>query len=385
MAGPLQVLPGAVPARRSRLKPVLLGCAAVLGLGLLVGAGLLAYGLYWFVTPGTQTPTTVVVGPDAVGAIRLNRAASDPGVQALFRKVMLELQRAGRNSRGRKLPPWLETLQSWQASQQSQNLGLWMPSEGTLSFERGPDDERGLPVVALNFRRFIRPMAFVFERLARSDPKSRVERHAGYDVIFMPRGGGLCFASSTLMFAERAEALFPVLDRLTQPASAPPSALIRELEGVSQRWDLAGSLPRRIEAYALMQIVLRAARPNAPEDPDETEGEDETAPDDDPSVALLALESASFGVDVKSADELGAELRARYADVTAAQAAMAALEAPLLSLQRKAIAADLHLNLSRQAIDRELLVEVRLRGLETALTGWMADAAARGEGGGRAR
>jgi len=367
-------LPAAETRSGSRWKPLLLGCAALLGLGLLVGAGLAVYGMFWVMTPGAQAPTSVVVGPSSAGVVRLNRAAGDAGVQALFRRFMLELQHATRHAGGRKLPAWLEALQSWQAKQQSQNMALWLPSEGTLSLERGPADEPARPVVALNFRRFIRPMAFMFEQLAKRDPKVRVQRHAGHEVISFPHGGGLCFADSTLLFAERVEALFPVLDRLGQPPSAAP--LLGDLQRLSDRWDLAGSLPNRDAAATLLAALLHAARPAPAAD----QGDDEQEPlADDGRDALLAAESLRFGLDVRSADELQGMLDATYTDADAAQAAQAALAAALLELQRKAVAADLRLTVTPRSEGRELRLEAQLSGVEAAISRWLADTTARAE------
>jgi len=323
---------------------ILVGCALAFGVVLLIGFGLAIYGVYWAVNPGRQVPTMAVVGPDSVGVVRLDRAATDPGIQDLVQEAMMAIQRAQLDAERDTLPPFLEGMRRWQLAQPAVGLGMWLPGEATLSFERRGEDERTGYVAAVNFRQFVRPVRALLERTFGSDPKTRVLVHRETRILVQPGGSGLGFSGGTLLFAERARRLTAVLDRLAEGGDAPPAPLA--LPELSGRWDLYGTLDRPREARSFAAPLL---------------GEDVPS----------GLSRARFGLDVQTADEAHGLADFEFESADLARSARPLFATALVDWRQRAKEeAGLDVSFDESLDGQRLRTEVRLSGLRAAIARW---------------
>ena len=327
---------------------ILIGCALAFGVALLIGFALAVYGVYWAVSPGRQVPTMGVVGPDSVGAVRLDRASTDPGMQDLVQEVMMAIHRAQLEAQRDTLPPFLEGLRRWQLAQPSGGFGMWLPAEATLSLEpRGDDDEPGY-VIAVNFRHFVRPVRTMIERSLAGEPGTRVVVHRDSRILVQRGGSAVGFAGGTLLFADRAARLTAMLDRMAVAGgSPPPPPALRDLSG---RWDLIGALDRPEEARTFAAIA---------------------AVEDVP----LGLTRVRFGLDVETADAARGVADFEFESADAARSAEPVLTASLVERGERAQREwDLDLSHRHRLEGRRVHLEVNLSGLRGAIGRWAISA-----------
>src|SRR4029078_13008948 len=147
-------------------KRILVGCLIFLGVGVLLVLGLVLAGGYWFTKPGHQVPTLTVVSPQSVGQVHVFDLGADSGTRELLREFLQASQRANAEPSAQMLPEWLKRRQSLQAAQSSEQLELWLPSEVTLSVEPAAGDDAW--IAAVNFKRFVRPIAALIELTLRN-------------------------------------------------------------------------------------------------------------------------------------------------------------------------------------------------------------------------
>jgi hypothetical protein len=328
---------------------VLVGCGMAFGLGLLASLGGGVYAMWWAFSPGRQAPTSVVVGPRSVGYVRLERAATDPGVRALFRKVITETERA-QDARA-PVPPPLDVLRG--VGRAYRQFDVMLPREATVSLEPVPGRAQPQAVGAANFVRFVRPVAFGMVRAASAN--GRVVPHRGYEVISARGGFGFCFAGGTFLFAQQSGSLPAVIDDIESGRAVP--ALPPPVEG---DWDVHGTLRDPLAARAFAAWLLPR--------------------DEDPSrlePAFAGLESVRFGWDVETADSMDATVALDYADARAASEARDALDAALAARQAEATAEGVELTTAALTRERSVVLVGAATGLERALERWIAAAAAR--------
>jgi hypothetical protein len=326
---------------------VLVGCAMLFGLFLLASLGGGVYGTWWMFGPGRQSPTAVVVGPRSAGYVRLERAVTDPGIRALFHKVIRETEKA-QDARA-PVPPPLEYVRS--LGRAYRQFDVLLPREATVSLEPVEGREQPQTVGAANFGRFVRPMAFAMERAASAN--ARVVEHRGHEVISARGGFGFCFAGGTFLFAQRSS-LRGVIDDIE--SGRPVAALPPPLEG---DWDVHGALRDPLAARAFLAWLLGPADVSSLE------------------PVLAGLDGVRFGGDVETADRVDASLALDYADSMAAFEARSALDAALAARQAQATAEGLEMTTAALTRERSIVVVADARGVEQALARWIAAASAR--------
>ena len=333
---------------------ILLGCAVVFGVFLLVGMGLAAYGFYWFFSPGKQMPAAAVVGPDSVGAIRVDDASRDPGMQALLGKLLAEMQQV--QSRASPLPSGLEWIRAWQSAQARSGVEAWLPREAMVSLEAAPGEEEAHLVAALNMRRLVRPIALGMRWAMEHDPQVTSTSYRGHRVLVLPKGPVFCFADGTILIAGRREAMASALDRLTGPTLNGRS-LADQLQGFAGHWDVYGTLARGREAQSLVTAVVKTAL--GPE-----------AEVDARLTPLAAVERVTFAVDVLTEDETRYFLRAAFPSATAAAEAQRAFESLLETAGDRARSRGLELRATTGTEGPEVVVQGGLSGLSAAIERW---------------
>lgn len=200
-----------------------LGCAAVIGVGLLIVAGY----LWWFLGPGDQYPTEAAAGPESTGAYQLRDLGENEGARAALEEVVREVQRRSDSTPGDQLPGWLPGDSGTLAGAISKAL----PREGTLAFERVPGRDEPAAVLALNLRGFTRPL-----RMMLDNPENRPQTYRGMPVI-SPKGGDLNIAmvDGTLVMSDDPGALRAAIDRLLDGTGRPVESRLEILEPSSGR------------------------------------------------------------------------------------------------------------------------------------------------------
>ena len=297
-----------------------------------------------------------VIGPESTGAVRLERPGSDPGVRALTFKLFREIQKQA--DRGRQPPDFLRVLQGWQQAQAAEGLAQWLPDDATLSLERIAGEEVPHIVLAVNFRRFVRPARLMVEKLASQDPGVARLRHGAHEIIRFKQGVSLCFAGGTVLVSDRIELLRAVLDRLDGSLKQ-TTPLRSAVGGLAGSWDLYGVMERAGEAQFVALALL-----------DTPTGE--PAPDEATMLVFQALEKARFGVDVVSASELKGFLALTYADAEAAGQAEGGLKRRLEALAERAAEIGMRLEHRTSLMGAELRTEVELAGLDTLVEYWVS-------------
>lgn len=354
------MLPAPVPKQSRTGTKIVIGCAVALGLVVLVGLAVIVAGGYWLMRPGLQVPTAVVVGPQSTGRVRLENAGADPGVRELMGEFFQAARDAGNEANGHVLPEWVERMQSMQAAQSGQQMEMWLPREATLSLEP-QGDEVGW-VAAANFKQLVRPIAMVLGRTFKKERGVRVVVHGGREVFVFPGGTALCFADGTLLVGRPEHTLTAALDRASQTASPAlrTSGAATDLFGA---WDLHGVLDRSDEARAFALVLAeRMAASSA---------------DDDPSgagqqAAVAQLESARFGLDVKTGDEVSAEAELVYATPEAAGVAERAWLDLITTARERAAAEELALSVTPEIHERVVRLRASVSGIKNALPKYVA-------------
>jgi hypothetical protein len=326
----------AVPRDDSRLK-ILIGCGFALALAALAVFGLVAWGLYWAVSPGRQLPTAIVVGPQTTGVVRFGDLAADPGATAFLATLMEETEKG---DGGPDLPPWAK---AWLSRSRADAIKQWLPREGTLSFERDPEGAVH-PVAALNFRVYVRPIRALIERMADDRRVATRVRHGGETIVVFSGGTALCFVGGTLLLSDDAGLVRSVLDRAAAPGSPPPT-LPAELTRLTGGWDSSGVMSQPETAGALVARVFDAGE----------------APDD------LAPAGARFGIDAQPGDEVRAFLDLAFPSDADAEAAGPAVDAAFQDARRRAEAAGVRLRLGQRRQGARLVIDVEAGGLAAAL------------------
>jgi hypothetical protein len=347
-----------VAARSPAWMRILLGCAVAFGVVLLVAFGLFAYGFYWFFSPGRQMPAAAVVGPDSVGAIRVDDASRDPGMQALLGKFLAEMQRM--QSRSSPLPSGLEWIREWRSAQARGGVEAWLPREAMVSLEPAPGEEEAHLVAALNMRRLVRPIGFGLRWAMGHDPSVTSTSYKGYPLLVPPKGPVFCFADGTIVMGSRREAVTGALDRLDRPMRPGPS-LADQLQGFAGHWDVYGTLARGREAQGFMTALVETAQ--GPEG------------DDKANAPLLAVEGVTFALDVRTEDETRYFLRARFPSGPAAGAALPAFQGLVDQAAGRARSRGLELQATIGAEGPEVVVQGGLSGISAAIERWFEDMA----------
>jgi len=353
--------PAERPSGSGRLVwKIVIGCGAAFGLVLLVAIALGLYGVYWCLSPGRQMPTALAVGPRSVGVIRLERGDSDRGIQELALSVFHALQRAQLEADEGEVPPFLQSMRRLQLAQQPGGLGLWIPSEATLSIEAAPQGQTRV-VGAVNMRSLVRPIGFVLGRSMRSDPKTRVVVHGGHEILLNHGGPAVCFAEGSVLFGSGDQELGSALDRWSAAPAGEPR-LPASLQGLSGQFDVYGAFDRAEESSALLGILISVAI-----DSDHLELAKQAR------SAVSGLKGSRFGIDVVTADELKLRVELSYADPESAQAARERLDGALASLSPRVSQQGMSLELKPVLEGPRLALDARLSGVESGIHNWLAE------------
>jgi hypothetical protein len=405
------------PAGASSGLKLLLGCAigcAAVGLLVFLAVG---GGFWWLVSPGEQVETERVAGGESRAVVHFGGLNDDPGARALLNRAAVAMQRAVDRQRGEEMPEalrWLEELGRAQGGGAG-GLGMWVPREVTLTVESGEGEEggEGVFLVAVNLAAFPRMIRTIVRQVARAEEEGGPvrQRHRGYDIDVFPGGGALAFAGSTMMFASRPEALRRALDRLEDGPEPGPMTAVLAADG-GDRWDVRGALIDHDGTLgaSLAEALAGRARPSpaanpapgeleAPEppqgggpDPAGAVGVVEAPPSAAGDAAIAgappsaagdagvagapAVERATFGVDVVTADRIEAEIRLDCASEAGALEWLARLERALRHLESEHGRGALAAGIAGTVEGARLRADIELTGVDAWLERAIAESMA---------
>lgn|GEM_PF-4371620 len=221
---------------------VLLGCGVVaLALGAVL-CGLAFWGLQRLIRPAPPVEPQYVVGPEALGWVRVESMADDPGMREMAQSLLLTLQRVGHQQQRKELPEWLRGWADLSQAQQGRNPFLhWLLPHGmTLAFEPGLNEEGAEilhPLGVLNLGMIARIVGWVS---GLDDTGEMVETRGyrvieGKDHVLALRGGSIWIARDLASW-ER------LLDRVEAGQASEDPRLTALSEG---SWDLSFYLDNR--------------------------------------------------------------------------------------------------------------------------------------------
>jgi hypothetical protein len=376
-----------------------------------IGAAL--YGVFWVVSPGKQRPVAAAVGEGSLGVVRFSDLAGDPGVRALAADLFVEAMEAEDARRRQELPPSMRWIEGFQRAQRGQaaggaktTLGWFLPREAVLSFEPGQEGAPASPLLAANFRGFVRPVRWMIEAMAKEEPRVTRVGSGGQEMLVFPDGPAVAFVGGTLVVSSDSGALLPALDRLGRSPGRTPSPLLAELEALGS-WDVAGILDDPVAAQTVLRLLV-ALEPATPEE--EAGGEEaptgeeafvveeasgageaatgveavtgsEPAPRRAPGWALWEARRLSFGLDVETADRVSAELLVGYEGPGLAAEAVPGLAAWLDRLREGTAQRGMELTGEVQARGAAARMVLDLAGVERAIEAMMARLAAEADEG----
>lgn len=179
-----------------------LGCAAVIGVVLLIVAGY----LWWLLAPGEQHPTEAVAGPESTGAYQIRDLGEHEGARQALEEVVREVQRRSASGPHDPSPAWVPR----DAATLAGAIAKMMPREGTLAFERVAGSDEPAAVLALNLRGFTRPLRMMLE-----NPDNRPQTYRGMPVVSPDEGKlHVAMVDGTLVMSDHPGALRAAIDRL---------------------------------------------------------------------------------------------------------------------------------------------------------------------------
>jgi hypothetical protein len=332
--------PQAAPATSGWMK-LAVGCAV--GCGVVIVVALLAGGLggWGLVAPGEQRRTAAVTSPASSGSFQVGDLGGDPGVIAVFDRLILESQRQQQQD----MPPWLAGLQRAGAGGASPSTGIRMmlPREATVSFE--PSATGGDPevVVAVNARGLTRLLDMMLT-------DGVVGSHRGHEIARIDDDGWGAFAGGTFLFATEEAALRAAIDRLEdQGTVAATPARSADLGSPHRGWDVTGFVSN--DDGAVEGLLW----------------EDGGAP---PGI----LET-SFGVDLETGDRAAGRV---VADCESEAAAMRALHDRMLGEARDLDARGLELLAGVRTEGKRAFLDWQVDGIAGAVAAWVASNGAAG-------
>ena len=316
---------------------------AKLVVGCAVGCGLLAVvvvvaagaGLWWFVAPGEQQRTAAVVSPASTGAFHVGDLGADPGVTALFDRMILDAQRQQNDG----MPPWMAELQRASAAGSSPSTGFRMllPREATISLEATAATADPAVVLALNPRGLTRLFGMM---LAGNVAGS----HGGHDLARLDDDGWAALVGGTFLFATEEEALRAAIDRVVTHGAvtaAPPV----DLATPARTWDLTGVVDNGGgEVERLLWDV---------------------------GGAPAGIRRASFGLDLETADRVAGRLVADCGSPEEAAVVLRALHARLIEAAGDLGADGLELLAGVRTDGSRAVVDWEVHGLAAATTTWI--------------
>ena len=259
------------------------GCGGLVLLFLLIVGG----AAWWLIRPGTQHPTTAVVGPQSAGAFRVGDLADDPGARAALEELLRAVdEKSPSTFASDDSPFWRRDGSDPRAA--ARVLRMLLPKEGTLSFEPVPDQEEPAAVLALN----IRGMTKLLRALVEAD-RDTSEVYRGV-TLARAEGGDAFFAmvDGTLLIADERTAARTGVDRLLDGTSQEMHQRLQILEEPEGRSLFLGSMDTE---EGLLARSLQA---------ESGEGEAREAPPSVDPEALEAVERLEISVDSLSGDAI---------------------------------------------------------------------------------
>ena len=336
-----------------------LGCAAVILLVFLS----FAFGTMWLFTPGRQSATDVIADEESLGAIRLHALAQDPGTQELITRVLERVQETNREQQREQLPPslrWLSDMQSQQAD--PTGLNMLFPKDMTFAFEAAENGEGLDWVAAFNPRLMVRLFKAMFGFIGRQEDSGQMRStYQGHPIYRLEDEFFLAFASSTVLISNARRAVERALERIEAgdpalPRSSPGFDFTAVPEG---DWDVEGALGH--EAGLAASFLETVTRLDA---------------DEDATAELPAAEDlqVGFGFDVVSADEAVGRTVLECGDRQTAAQWRDVLERRYQAMQTEARARGLDYEIETRVEGRQVVTEMRLRGIEDLLVGALTHA-----------
>lgn len=233
------------PKGLSTFSKVALGCAAAVAAFLLVAFGLMAFGLWWAMSPGKQYDTRRLASAETVMVVHTGDVLEDEGVRALLDALWAAFQEMGRLQRNQEgMPEALEWLDDFNASMQpsgSDSVAVYVPSEATLTFEPASDGEGLALLVAINFQNFVRPIRFAVEEFAADGEGAITHDVAGCTMFEVETDFYIGFAAGTLLMGTDLAVLEAAIGRMDVEDDAPHADAAVRVEEDRQRWVVAGA------------------------------------------------------------------------------------------------------------------------------------------------
>lgn len=357
--------PSKTAGGRTGCDKLLIGCG--LGCGLLV----LTFGVFavvvgmWATRPGTQHETTAVVSPDGVAVMKLRDVAEDTGTQEFLTHFLRTLNEAGREAQRQDLPENLRWIVDMQGSNDSPaGFNMFLPKDLTISIEPRDDDELaalGNPteedefafVAAVNFRSFVRPIRSLIQWAIEEEAQSEIRHHGDHKMLPMGPNGWATFVDGTFVLSNSYAALVASLDRLDRGnVEHAWSAEVPQGD-----WDFFGVVQSTAGGAGAnaMEIVFQKARERNERDArrasESGEEPGDVSLDVTPGVPLEITEEPevsgahvvtpppvtpsqfAFGIDLKSADALEAQLLYTFPSSDDAETYAAYLEGEMEQLR----------------------------------------------------
>lgn len=297
---------------------LLLGCVGLWVL-LILTVGITGWVVFRrLAAPAEPVVTEAFVGPDAEGWARLRSVRSDPGLRGLVSHFVSEVQRQDSQEQREALPEWARGLH--ELAQANRNdaawLGMLLPGGGLVRFEVSPESGELATVAILDGGLLARAVGWT------SSWNQGSESYRGFGLIPLSNGGYLGLKNGNLLAATDSRTLERAVDRLeagaAEGADAEPAPVPLPEGFEDERWDLAGILDNRQGAFNDTLVNLAASWPRvataAGPRLEEAPGEAPATP------AADAVESASFRLDVVTADRLEGRVELEVADPVAAWA-----------------------------------------------------------------
>ncbi|MDX1630997.1 MAG: hypothetical protein R3234_04005 [Thermoanaerobaculia bacterium] len=213
-----------------------LGCVGLALLSVLLVAG----AVWWFIRPGTQHATTVVVGPESSGAFRVGDLAEDPGARAALEEILVAVnERSPSTLQSDERPFWARDDADPRGA--ARVLGMLLPKEGTLSFEPAADREEPVAVLALN----IRGMTKILRALVEAD-RDTSEIYRGVTLARSEEGDAVfAMVDGTLLITGDVAVAKGAVDRLLNGASPGIEQRLRTLDEPETSSLFVGSMDTR--------------------------------------------------------------------------------------------------------------------------------------------
>jgi len=217
---------------------LLIGCAALLGVGALVFGLIVAVSVWWIWSPGPQIDPLTITTPDTVALLHVDDLTQDVAFKAYLDETALYFTDASQGVRADQLPEELRWVTAYQQSNTNAGEG-WarvIPRNAAVIID---PTLRGSTGAAVNFPIMVRPMrAMMTLNSEGREPDSKLSKHQGRDVIQLEADSVLAFEGGTALWADSADLLHRLIDAQVDGGELSP--LVDDVAALHADWSLVG-------------------------------------------------------------------------------------------------------------------------------------------------